>query len=149
MAGSRASLQNLRVNPFSIVTDPQTEQIWVVLDCGFNPACASVLESVPQYLTRNPVDLVLEQRRQRSRLPLQDHLKDRRFCVPILGVSEFLTGGGEQVFEAPRRRLKAEVLNGIAAFGESAFGATNRGIKRIQSLFGTAGKEVAGRLETI
>src|ERR1700732_1145589 len=63
MTGARAFLQNCSVNALSIITDPQTEQIWVVVDCGFNPACASVLESVPQYLTSNPVDLVLKQRR--------------------------------------------------------------------------------------
>ena len=60
MTGARAFPQNLFINPFSIVTDPQTEKIWVVIDCGFDAACASVLESVPQYLPTNPVDFVLE-----------------------------------------------------------------------------------------
>jgi hypothetical protein len=63
MAGPRAFLQNSRVNALSIITDPQTEQMRVVLDCSFDPACASVLESVSQYLASNPVDLVLKQRR--------------------------------------------------------------------------------------
>src|SRR5271165_3066399 len=60
MAGARAFPQNRRVNALSVVTDPQTEHIWVVLDCGFNPGCARVLESVSQYLASDPVDLVLE-----------------------------------------------------------------------------------------
>jgi hypothetical protein len=59
---ARAFLQNLLVNPLSIVTDPQTEQIRIALDCSFDAACASVSESVPQYLASNPVDLVLEPR---------------------------------------------------------------------------------------
>src|ERR1035441_3680606 len=101
MTGSRAILQNLRVNPFSIITDPQTEQIRAVLDCGLDPACASVLESVSQYLTSDPVDLVLEQRRQGSRLPFHDHLENGRWTVPTLGVPEILTRGGQQIFQAP------------------------------------------------
>jgi hypothetical protein len=63
MAGARALPQNFRINPLPIVADPQTEQMRVVLDCSFDPACASVLESVSQDLASNPVDLVLEQRR--------------------------------------------------------------------------------------
>src|SRR5271157_1393995 len=101
MTGARPFLHNCRVNALSIITDPQTEQIWVVVDCGFNPARASVLESVSQYLTSDPVDLVLEQRRQGSRRPLRDHLENGRMTVPILGVPEFLTRGGEQVLQAP------------------------------------------------
>src|ERR1017187_5600824 len=58
MTGARAFLQNRRVNTLSIITYPQAEHTWVGVDCGFNPACASVLESVSQYLTSNPVDLV-------------------------------------------------------------------------------------------
>jgi hypothetical protein len=68
------------------------------VDCGFNPACASVLESVSQYLTSDPIDLVLEQRRQGSRLPFHDHLENGRMTVPIpvpiLRLPEFLTRGG-------------------------------------------------------
>ena len=99
MTGARAFLQNCRVNALSIITYPQTEQIWVVVDCGFNPACASVLKSVSQYLTSDPVDLVLEQRREGSRLPLHGHLENGRLTVPILGIPEFLTHGGQQVFQ--------------------------------------------------
>ena len=84
MTGARAFLQNRRVNALSIITDPQTEQIWVVVDCGFNPACASMPESVSQYLTSDPVDLVLKQRRQGLRLPLHDHLENGRMTVPPL-----------------------------------------------------------------
>src|ERR1039457_6978474 len=107
MTGARAFLQNRRVNTLSIITYPQAEQTWVVVDCGFNPACASVLECVSQYLTSDPVDLVLEPRRQGSRLPLHDHLENGRMTVPILGVPEFLTRGGEQVFEAALSRPQA------------------------------------------
>jgi hypothetical protein len=63
MTGARAFLQNLLVNPLSIVTDPQTEQVRVVLNRSFDPVRVSMLESVSQYLASNPVDLVLEQRR--------------------------------------------------------------------------------------
>jgi hypothetical protein len=38
MTGSRAFLQNLLVNPFSIVTDPQPEEIWVG-ESAVNPCC--------------------------------------------------------------------------------------------------------------
>jgi hypothetical protein len=111
MTGARAFMQNCRVNALSIITYPQTKQIRVVVECNFNPACASMPESVSQYLTSNPVDLVLKQRRQSLRLPLNDHLEDGRMTVPIpapiLGVPEFLTSGGEQVFQAPLSRPQA------------------------------------------
>jgi len=107
MTGPRAFLQNLSVNALSIVTDPQTEQIWVVLDCSFDPLCASVLESVSQYLASNPVDLVLKQWGQGSRLPLDDHLESVQMSVPVLGVPELLAGGAQQIFQAPLSRPQA------------------------------------------
>jgi hypothetical protein len=84
MTGARAFLQNRRVNPLAIVTDPQPEQIRVVLDCSFDPACASVLECVSQDLATNPVDLVLEQRRQGSWLPFLAAAACADFVVPAL-----------------------------------------------------------------
>jgi hypothetical protein len=107
MTGSRAFLQNLLVNSLAIVTDPQTEQVRVVLNCSFDPVCVSMPESVSQYLASNPVNLVLKQRRQGSRLPFHDYLEDGRWTVPILGVSEFLTHRGEQIFQAPLSRPQA------------------------------------------
>src|SRR5580700_8485144 len=147
MTGARAFLQNRRVNALSIITDPQTEQIWVVVDCAFNPACAGVLESVSQYLTSDPVDLVLEQRRQGSRLSFDDHLENGRMTVPILGVPEFLTRGGEQVFQAPLGRYDAKVLNGIAALGDGLVSLADGPVKRADGLFGAPGEQVARRLE--
>jgi hypothetical protein len=107
MTGARAVLQNCWVNALSIITDPQTEQIWVVVDGGFNPACAGVLKCVSQDLPSDPVDLVLKQRIQGSRLSFDDHLENGRTTAPILGVPEFLTRCGEQVFQAPLIRPQA------------------------------------------
>ena len=61
MTGARALLQNLWVNPLSVVTDPQTEGIRVVFNCGFDSTGESVLEGIAQRLPSNPVDFVLEQ----------------------------------------------------------------------------------------
>jgi hypothetical protein len=99
--------QNLRVDPFPIVTDPQAEQVRVVLDRRFNPARAGVVEGVPQHLAPNPVDLVLDQGRQGSRPPFDAYLVYGRNRVPILGVPQFLSGGCEQVFEQPLSRSRA------------------------------------------
>jgi len=101
MTGARAFLQNLLVNSLAIVTDPQTEQVRVVLNCSFDTVCVGVLESVSQYLASNPVDLVLKQRRQGSRLSFDDHLESGQMTVRILAVPEFLTRGGQQIFQAP------------------------------------------------
>jgi hypothetical protein len=147
MAGARAFLQDWRVNALSIITYPQTEQIRVVVDCGFNPACASVLESISQYLTSDPVDLVLEQRRQGSRLPLDDHLENGRMTVPILGLPKFLTGGGKQVLKAPLSRPHAQVLNGIATLGYSLVSLADGPVECTDGLFGAPGEQVARRLE--
>src|SRR5579871_4795039 len=100
MTGTRAFLQNFRVNTLTIITDPQTEQVGVILNSSFYPACGRVLEGVSQYLPGNAVDLVLEQRRQGSRLPFHAHLEDRRKSVPMVVVPKFLAGGFEQVFQA-------------------------------------------------
>ena len=147
MASARAMLQNRRVNSLPIVADPQPEQTvsyWIAASIRLAQA---VLESVSQYLARNPVDLVLKQRRQGSRLPFQDHLENGRMTVPILGVPEFLTRGGEQVFQAPLSRPQAQVLNGIAALGDSLVSLADGAVKRADGLFGAPGEQVARRLE--
>src|ERR1017187_6236245 len=78
MTGARAFLQNCRVDTLSIITDPQTKQIRVVVECNFNPACASMPESVSQCLTSDPVDLVLKQRRQGLTMILHDKMETGR-----------------------------------------------------------------------
>src|ERR1017187_1947842 len=147
MTGARAFLQNCRVDTLSIITDPQTKQIRVVVECNFNPACASMPESVSQYLTSDPVDLVLKQRRQGFRLPLHDHLENGRMTAPILGVPEFLTRGSEQVFQALLSRPQAQVLNGIAALGDGIVSLADRPVERTDGIFGAPGEQVARRLE--
>ena len=61
---ARASLQDLAVDALSIIANPQPEEMAVIRDFSLDAACARVVKGVAQDLARNPVDLVLKERRQ-------------------------------------------------------------------------------------
>ena len=105
-----------------------------------------MLERVSEDLVCNPVDVVLEHRKEVSLAPFPAQLEEHRAIV-FLRIPKFLTGGREHVFQTALRRAKAKVLNGIAPLADRLCGPGDRGIDPLDGLFGIPGNEVASRLE--
>src|SRR5579871_908161 len=89
----RACLDDTAVDALSIIANPQPEELAVKGDFGLDAACLRVAEGVAQDLPRNPVDLVLKQRRQGLPHPFQSDLECRRFTLRAGGTRKFLSGG--------------------------------------------------------
>jgi hypothetical protein len=64
MPWARAFIEDLAVDALSIIANPQPEELAIVRDLCLNAAGVCVVKGVPQDLARNPVDLVLKERRQ-------------------------------------------------------------------------------------
>ena len=64
MPGPRAFLQDVPVNAFSVVANPQAKVMLVIANFGFDVARARMTKSVSQNLTADPVNLVLKGGRQ-------------------------------------------------------------------------------------
>jgi hypothetical protein len=71
-----ASLRDhCRIDPLSIVPDPQLERSSVIRDLRFDIARLCVAESVSYRLASNGVDLVAQDRMQVPRRPFQHEMK--------------------------------------------------------------------------
>jgi len=63
MSGARLFIQHLRVDAYSVITNPQAKQPIIVPNLDFDLFGARMSESVSQDLAANRVDLVLNNRR--------------------------------------------------------------------------------------
>ncbi len=149
MTGARAFLQNLRIDPLPIIAYPQAKQVRIILNGSFDAAGPGMLERVSQHLLRNPVDLVLEQRRQDSRLPFDGHLESGDAAAYVLSVPEFPAGEVEQDFEAAFRRSGSQVLDRVTTLSDGPVSARDCGIERLDGVLGTPRKEIPGRLKLV
>src|SRR5262249_51767642 len=124
MSGARALLQYFPVNADSIVANPQAKLATVESDLGFDPLRLRVPESVSQDLAGDAVDLVLKDWRQASRWSFHRHAEEGAAAARILRFCEFPPCDSEQLRQiAPNGRRRAQVLYGVAAFGDCRHGA--------------------------
>ena len=145
---ARAFLEKRAVDALSIVANPQPEKLATVRDLGLNAAGVRVVKGVSQDLARNPVDLVLKERRKRLRRSFHNDLECRRFACHTGRSREFLSCVCEQMFEiALQRRVGPQALNSIAAFGDGLVSLADGPIERVDGLFGALGEQVARGLE--
>src|ERR1035438_362059 len=145
---ARALLEDRGVDALSIIANPQSEELAVVGDFGLDAAGVRVVKGVSQDLARNPVDLVLKERRQG--LPRSFHSDPELRLVALrAGRSrEFLSCGCELMFQnALQRRVGPQALNGIPALGDGLVSLADGPVKRADGLFGAPGEQVTHRLE--
>jgi hypothetical protein len=75
---ARLLAKNLRVNPLSVVPDPQPKLLCVIVDFDFDLSRLCVAECIAQGLACNPVDFVPQNRMEVSRRTFYRHTeKDR------------------------------------------------------------------------
>ena len=80
-------LEDLAVDALSIIANPQPEELAVVGDFGLDAAGVRVVKGVSQDLARNPVDLVLKERRQGLPRSFHSDLECRRFALRTWKIS--------------------------------------------------------------
>src|SRR5271157_824710 len=90
---ARALLEDLAVDALAIIANSQPEELAVVGDFGLDAAGVRVVKGVSQVLARNPVDLVLQDRRQGLPRSFHSHLECRRFALRTGRSREFLSRG--------------------------------------------------------
>ena len=86
-------LEDLAVDALSIIANPQPEELAVVGDFYLDAAGVRVVKGVSENLTRNPVDLVLKERRQGLPRSFQSDLECRRFALRTGRSRDFLSCG--------------------------------------------------------
>jgi hypothetical protein len=130
-------LEDPGVNALSIVTNPYPEELAVVSDFGLDAAGVRVVKGVSQDLTRNSIDIVLKERRQRLPRSFHRNLEFRRVALRTRGSREFLSRGCEVMFQiALQRRVGPQALNRIPALGDGLVSLADGPVERADGLSG-------------
>src|ERR1700677_3304020 len=115
---ARILTKNLRVNPFSVVPDPQPKLLCVIVDFHFDLSRLCVAECIAQGLAGNPVDFVPQNWMEVSRRAFYCHtekggIRDRSIGREFFSESAY--GHGKVV---GLDRGGAQSLNSIPALGD-------------------------------
>ena len=144
MAFTRALLEDIGFDAFSIVANSQPEELTVIFDLGFNAGCSGVVESIAPDLARNPVHLVLKSRRQAPLCSFHDDLECRPLTLRIAGSRELFSCGRKQILQiACQRRVGTEALNCIPIFGDGFISFLDSLVERWDGLVRAIRKQVA------
>src|SRR3984885_7775305 len=86
---ARLLAENLRVNPFSVVPDPQPKLSCIIVDFHFDLSRLCVVECIAQGLACNPIDFVPQNWMEVSRRAFHCHtekggIRDRSLCRELL-----------------------------------------------------------------
>src|SRR5215470_8103375 len=76
-----AFTKNLRINPLSVVPDPQSKLSLLIANFHLDPSRLCVLECITQRLACNPIDFVPEERNEIPRCTL--HIHDKFGTIPV------------------------------------------------------------------
>ncbi len=76
MSGTPISTKNPGIDPFSVVSNPQSKLPFVIADIDFYLPRLCVPECIAQRLGRNPVDFIAQDRTEILRRALHRHQKD-------------------------------------------------------------------------
>src|SRR5271157_1600558 len=138
---ARALLEDLAFDALSIIANSQPEELAVVRDFGLNAAGVRVVKGVSQDLARNPVHLVLQERRQGLPRSFHRNLECRKFALRTGRSREFLSRGCEQILQISLPPGGGpQALNGIPALGDGLVSLADRPVERADGLFGAPGK---------
>ena len=75
MPGSSTNFQDFWVDSLTIVADAQSQMVVIVTDLDFDKARGGVTKRISDYLTSNPVDLILNGQDETARFSLDGHAK--------------------------------------------------------------------------
>src|SRR6516164_10713862 len=117
MSSARASLKNLWINAFAVVTDAQPKLPLVVSDLHFDSRCLCMMKGIAYRLARNAVDVVSQDWSEIPGCAFYIHAKLGRLRVPL--ICEFCSEHTDRPREIVRNnRRGTQSLHRIATFGD-------------------------------
>src|SRR5580704_17648876 len=144
---ARMPAKNLRVNPLSVVSDPQSKMSCVIVDFHFDLSRLCVSECIAQGLACNPVDFVPQNRMEVSRRAFHRHTKKGGFRDRSIGLeffSESAFGHGKVV---GLDRGGAEPLHCIPALGDRLGRLIDSALESLFGLDRTLREQVSSSLK--
>src|SRR3954470_9787197 len=94
----------------------------MIANLSLNLSCLCVMAGIADCLSRDAIDLVLDNRRQIARSSLDDDTEGRRALAFILGACQFLAQPGQQLYEiALNHLLRTQFLNHVLALRDCLF----------------------------
>ena len=120
MSRSSALLKDLRVDPLAIIADAHPKLILIITNLHFDVAGNSMRESISNHLAGDPIDLILNHRRQSLLLAFDDHTEVWRMPVGSLSARQFMPSRLEQFRKiVPPRWFRAQVMYGGASLANA------------------------------
>src|SRR4029077_1577888 len=90
---SRAPLcENPRVDTPTVIPNPQTQMTFVILYLHLDMPCPGVVECIAQRLTRNPINVIAQDRIEVARRTLDRNIEERSILTCLLGCELFAEG---------------------------------------------------------